>query len=610
MRARPLLALLIATYACSRPAAAPPSAAEPAAEAPVAASSSSADAALAGAAVPLLTSSDVDALLAAEWTRAGVAAAPTVDDATFLRRVTVDVAGTIPRAEDVTAFLVDRAPDKRTRAVEAALASPEYVAHWTDYWDDVLMGTPRGQDVDRDAFRAWLHDEIAADTPWNRFVYDLLTASGQNSAGGPRREARARAETRTDPETGVRINGAVNFTLQYQEAPQDLAGMASRTFLGVQIQCAQCHDHKTEKWTQDDFRRFASTFLRTRIVPVDRAKTMGIRRVELEDLDRPAPRYGKSADLRPIADARPTALDGTDLAAAPNVRAALAGWMTARDRDWFARAIVNRMWGHFLGRGFVDPVDDMRPSNPTTAEPVLRALAADFVASGFDTKHLIRVITGTAVYQRTASAVDGAAAKADPDARLWERFRMTPLGPDELLRALSRATGLDTIVARAGRPDMDQLRFQLRRRYTFLFDVDEDTDRGEYDGTITQALALLNGSVVATGASSLPGSAIAEILAQPWDDAARIQSLFLRILSRPARDAEVAEVMATLDDASRPIDAAEGGSRRQGDERVRAPDPLRGLERRAAAARADARTRAFEDLAWALLNSSEFLFNH
>jgi hypothetical protein len=552
----------------------------------------------------------VDALVAAEWTRAGVAPAPAVDDATFFRRVTVDVAGTIPRAEDVTAFLIDRAPDKRTRAVEAALASPEYVDHWTDYWDDVLMGAPRGQDVDRDAFRAWLHDEIASGTPWNRFVYDLLTASGQNSAGGARRDARARAETRTDPETGARIHGAVNFTLQYQEAPQDLAGMASRTFLGVQIQCAQCHDHKTEKWTQDDFRRFASTFLRTRIVPVDRGKTMGIRRVELEDLDRPAPRYDKVADLRPIADARPTALDGTDLTTAPNVRAALAGWMTARDREWFARAMVNRMWGHFLGRGFVDPVDDMRPSNPATAEAVLRALAADFVASGFDTKHLIRVITGTAVYQRAASAVDDATAKADPDAHLWERFRMTPLGPDELLRALSRATGLDAIVARAGRPDMEQLRFQLRRRYTFLFDVDEDADRGEYDGTITQALALLNGSLVATGASSLPGSAIAEMLARPSDDATRVQSLFLRILSRPARDTEVSELMATLNDASRPIGAVEPGSRKKGDERIRAPDPLRGLERRAAAARADSRTRAFEDIAWALLNSSEFLFNH
>jgi hypothetical protein len=195
-------------------------------------------------------------------------------------------------------------------------------------------------------------------------VYDLLTASGQNSAGGPRRDARAKATAAIDEQTGARVNGAVNFTLQYQEAPQDLAGMAARTFLGVQIQCAQCHDHKTEKWTQDDFRRFASSFMRTRIVPIDRGKVMGIRRVELQDIDRPAPRYGKTMDLRPLADARPTALDGTDLSSGPTVRAALARWMTSRDRDWFARAIVNRMWGHFLGRGFVDPVDDMRPSNP------------------------------------------------------------------------------------------------------------------------------------------------------------------------------------------------------------------------------------------------------
>ncbi len=570
-------------------------------------------AAIPARAAPLMTSADVDALLRADWHDAGVAPTPPADDATWLRRLWVDVAGTIPPPEIVRAFIAEGASEataKRARAIEDLLASPHWADHWTAYWDDVWMGHgARGRDVDAGAFRGWLHDALARNEAWSAVVTQLLTATGRNSAGGSKRDAEAN-DGRTGAAQGV--NGAVNWTLRYQEAPQDMAGAASRTLLGVQIQCAQCHDHKTEKWTQKDFQGFAAAFLRTRLEPVeghdgmDGGKGM-VRRIDLSDLGRPAPRFAKKMlDVDAIAKARPAAIDGTDLGDGEGVRVALARWVTAPDNPWFARAMVNRMWGHFLGRGFVDPVDDMRPSNPALAPDLLDALARDFVASGYDVKHLVRVIAGTVAYGASASPLDAATAKADPEAKLWERFRVTPLGPEELLDAVVAATKLDAIVEQTGRLDMVQVRARVKQRYGFLFDVDEESDQSDYEGTIAQGLALLDGSVVATGTSLLPGSAVAEVLAMPGDDAQKIDALYVRALSRRPSTEEVerwsrfVETVKGSPESAPMRDAKSAGP----------PDPLRGLEVRAGRQHADARARAYEDILWALLNSSEFVLNH
>jgi hypothetical protein len=571
----------------------------------------------------LLTSADVDTRVRAEWQKAGVHPTAPADDATWLRRVWLDVVGTIPPPEVTRSLLADRSPDRRARALETLLASPLWADHWTSYWDDVWMGRDaRGPDVDRGAFRAWLHDALARNLPWSEVVTQLLTAQGQNSAGGPKRDAYANEGTGAAP---AGVNGAVNWTLKYQQNPQDMAGTASRTLLGVQIQCAQCHDHKTEKWTQKDFQSFAAAFVRTRLVPIDKGKDMGdVKRVEVRDLDRPAPRFAKMGDLSDVMKARPAALDGTDLTAgAEGVRVALARWTTSPQNPWFARAMVNRMWGHFLGRGFTDPVDDLRPSNPPVAPELLAALATDFAASGFDVKHLVRVIAGTEAYALSAAHLDEATAKVDPDAHLWERFRVTPLGPDELLDSLIAATRLDAIVRATGRLDLAQVRYRVKQRYGFLFDVDEESAAGDFEGTISQALALLDGSVTATGASVLPGSALADVMAMPGDDAAKIEALYLRTLCRlPAAD-EVARWTAYVNEmpppatappaASSTAPAATPGPRNAQNGKPRGkkqPDPLRGLEERAAREKGTARVHAYEDVLWALLNSSEFTLNH
>jgi hypothetical protein len=542
----------------------------------------------------------IDAALRAAWAKEGVVPAGRADDATFLRRVYIDVTGTIPPPDVAASFLDDRAADKRAKLVDTLVASQAYADHWATYWDDVLMGKSRlGQAVDRAAFRRWLVGRFTAREPWDRIVSGLVAATGQSSSP-PMGEV---AKADEPPE-----DGAVNWTLRFREAPQDLAGSASRVFLGVQIQCAQCHDHKTEAWTQDDFRGFASPFLRARFTPID--KTKGMQRFALGDEDRAPPRYAKSEELGPIARAKPRALDGTSLEAGKDTRRALAAWMTSPQNPWFARALVNRMWGHFLGRGFVDPVDDMRPSNPAVLPELLDALAADFTSHGYDLGHLVRSICATEAYQLAASRD----AKTDPENKLWGRFHLVPLGSEELLNAVLRATRIEDAAARVGLPNVEQLRAQLEKQIGFLFDVDEEDDTPDYEGTVSQALALLNGGLVGNGARAVPGSAVADALAAPGDDASRVERLALQVLSRRPTPAEKEAWLAYVRAPDRAAAPPPSGGRPRDPSNARKPSkggtgPLAKLDRKPSSA-GDPRRAAYEDLVWAWLNSSEFVFNH
>ncbi len=561
----------------------------------------------------------IDATLRDAWQRAGVTPAPRADDATFVRRVYIDIDGTIPSPETTSAFIASTEPDKRRKLVDTLLAAPQYAEHWMNYWDDVLMGREvKGPVVDRVAFRYWLRARFEANAPWNRIVSDLVSATGQNSIGGARvRLPQALAMSvplgTSVPQKGdedaadlEKINGAVNWTLRFQDAPQDLAGNASRIFLGVQIQCAQCHDHKTEKWKQDDFRRFASAFLHLKVDPIDKGKPMGnTKRVEVADLGKVAQRFAKNADVAPIAAAKATALDGTDLEKGDGTRKALASWMTGRENPWFARAFVNRMWGHFLGRGFYDPVDDMRAVNTPTMPGLLDRIAADFTSHDYDIAYLIRAICATEAYQLSASADAARAnAKSDPENHLWTRFHLVPLGPEELMNALLRATDLETAAKKAGIQDLDQLRTQLVRQYAFLFEVDETDDLPDYSGTVTQALSLLNGQLVGQGARSIPGSALDDVLAKPGEDSSKVDALVLRVLSRTPTDAERTRWVNYVQIASKAPRPTIMPPKRGGP----GAGPLGRLGNKMPPI--DARRAAYEDVMWALLNSSEFVFNH
>jgi Protein of unknown function (DUF1549)/Protein of unknown function (DUF1553) len=569
-----------------------------------------------------LTTAQIDHMIRAEWQKNGLTPAPPADDAAFLRRVYLDIAGVVPPAAAVTDFISDKSKDKRAQAVAALLDSPGYADQWTNYWEHVLMGgNVRAQNVDKAAFKAWLHTQFERNVHWDKLVYSLISASGVNSSGGtlamsmgatPSPSAAAAAGPTPT------INGATNWILKYQGKPEDLSGNASRIFLGVQIQCAQCHDHKTEKWKQADFRSFTANFVATRPRPVDpKANEKGkVKVVDLEDTTRPfQPKGKKAGSIETYASAEPCGLDGTSFAQAASRRAALAAWMTAPENPWFAEAIVNRMWSHFMGRGFVEPIDDFRPSNPANMPELLHALADDFKASGFDLKHLITQITLTQAYQLSASG----SAKPGTGNVYWAKYRLKPLSPDQMLDSLVSATGIKPAMEQNLGGNIDQIRYQLQRQFQFLFDVDEEFEQKDFEGTIPQALMLLNGGLVNTSVRPIPGTTLAELASIPTDQE-RIQSLYLRTLSRMPTATEVAKwekFISEPREVATPQPAAPAAPERvkpgKAGKKAGANTGYNPLARAAGQlnrAPVTAKQQAYEDMFWALLNSSEFMFNH
>jgi len=582
-----------------------------------------------------LKPTEIDRMVRLEWQKEGVVPAAPADDARYLRRIYLDITGTIPPPEVVSEFLSDKSPDRRAKAVERLLDSPGYVANWTNYWDRTLMfgRVENARMVDKGAFRLWLNQQFDKNTPWNKFVYELISATGQNSAGGAVRNTRlGLTPAATTDAAGNQINGATNWVLRYNGKPEDLSGNASKIFLGVQIQCAQCHDHKTEKWKQTDFRSFTACFVNTRPKPVNpegyRDKMAKDYRMELTDVNRPFVPRGKNAskDTAVYAASKPAALDGVDFSGSSNRRQALAAWMTAKENPWFAEAIVNRMWSHFLGRGFVEPIDDFRPSNPAVMPDLMERLSDDFVASNYDLKHLIRTICATQVYQLSS----GPAARTDPDNTLWARYRLKPMGPAQLVDSLVQATNTKPVLEQMGNGNLDQIKANVERQFSFLFDVDEEFEQKDFEGTIPQALLMLNGGIVNTSVTPIPGTALADTLTMPGTDAQKIEALYLRTLSRKPTATELTQWTKFVDAPREMVGGsaqpqAGGGLRQQRmrqnaqaakGQGKRGPQANTGFNPLARAANKidpafkTGKGQAYEDLFWALLNSSEFLFNH
>lgn len=546
----------------------------------------------------------IDTLLRARWQAAGIVPAARADDATFLRRVHLDVVGTVPTSERTRSFLADPAPDKRARLVDELLDSPRYATHMADTWDQILMGPQvRAPVLDRGALRRWLEVQFTRNTPYDELVTHLVTAEGMNSAGGSRGiQSFVGGAERGRQEMDDGVNGATNWLLRYGRRPQDLAGNASRVFLGVQIQCAQCHDHKTEPWTTEHFRSFTAAFAHTRAVPLERRERGMIRQVELEDVTWAPRRWFRDDELTEIAEAAPRALDGTSLEA-DSRRRALATWMTGADNPWFARALVNRMWAHMLGTGFVEPVDDFRPSNPAIAPEVLDALVEDFVRHDYDLRHLLRTIAATEAYQR--APYGGASSGETPAGALWSRYPLKPMRAGVLLSSLVDATGVEPVLERVSRGDVEKLKLRMRRQLGFVFDDDVESNPEEFEGTISQALFLLNGLVTNAATSAVPDGELATLLASDAGRDAKVTELYLRALSRPPTPDELDHWIEFVRTAKELPDGEmrAGGSRPKGRLGTLA-------RRRFRSTAATAEDRAYEDLFWALINSSEFHFNH
>ena len=583
-------------------------------------------------------------MIRAAWKQKGIVPAKPADDARYLRRIYLDITGSIPPEQVVSEFIADRSPGKRAKAVDALLDSSAYADRWATYWDNVLMGKPAPMaTVDYAAFRRWLHGEFARNTPYNRFVTDLITATGLNSTGPTYAEALGYAmappANAADPDRPkidpALVNGAVNWHLRFAANPADVAGIASKIFLGVQIQCAQCHDHKTEKWKQADFRSFTACFIQTVGIPTQRYSAgqamKGIIPFNVRDVNfvvRGNKMNGGEERL-PYVDATPVALDGTPITAGRiDRRKELAAWMTSSRNPWFAQAIVNRMWAKFLGRGFVEPIDDFRPSNPGVLPEAMRMLAKDFTASNYDMKTLIKTICATEAYQ--LSSIPAAGKAADPQNTLWDHYRLKSMEVNEIVNSLITATNFQPILARVSGGNAEQFTARLQRLLTFTFTTDEpESEQKDFEGTIPQALLLLNNALTNGTVSPIPGSALADVLAMPGGDEAKITSLYLRTLSRRPSPAELTRWIQFLTaprevvivkpgdlprPAVRPNPAMTGkpgqqgmgmGGTQGGNDQLMRMAVLRSKFKTPTP-----RQQAYEDMFWALLNSSEFVFNH
>jgi hypothetical protein len=481
----------------------------------------------------------VDARIAA----AKAKPAPPADDAEFLRRAYLDVTGRIPSPRDVHDFLTDPDPHKRARLIDELLETPRHAGHFAAVWRAALVpevtAVPEARVFQR-GFEAWLRGRFRENARYDAWVRELLTVPLSTDADSPTPALR-RPE---DP------NPLAFFAVK-DAKPENLAAATSRVFLGVQIECAQCHDHPFAKWTRDQFWNTAAFF-----AGVDRHGN-GVFAPIAEAADRReiAPAAGKKPVPARFLDEKAPAWQ-----AGVSPRVALAGWVTAKGNPFFARAAVNRVWGQFFGRGLVDPVDDFRDDNSATHPELLDELARAFADSGFDMRFLVRAVCRTQAYQRTSARGD----PAQDDPRLFARAAVRGLTGEQLFDSLVLATGFREGGGRGSPRDQFLTRFALGGK------------PAEPETSIPQALALINGRFIADATTLDTSPTLLAVCETPgMTTAERVEALYLAALGRKPTEKERERMVKHVTGA--------------------------GTDRPA---------ERLGDVFWVLLNSAEFRLNH
>jgi hypothetical protein len=346
----------------------------------------------------------IDQHVAAQLKAAGITPSPLADDAEFLRRVHLDLHGVVPTAERVKAFLADQSAGKRAKVIDDLLADPRFAAHLADQWDDYLIPMTDDPRASRAKLRAWLEEAFHTKS-WDRVAQELVTATGNREK-----------------------NGAVAYLLKGRETltPPEVTDLFSQYFLGMRMNCAQCHDHPFTSWKQTDYWGLASFFTQIQYTDRRQQKSQTIS----DDLKINIDKLEEAARLR-----APRFLGGDALELQPDMphRQALAKWLTAPDNPYFARAMVNRMWANCFGRGIVEPFDDMHPANKATHPELLAELSLRFANSGFDLRFLARTICNSEAYQRTSIPTAG----NERDATLYSHMTIKLLTPEQLYDSLA-----------------------------------------------------------------------------------------------------------------------------------------------------------------------------
>jgi hypothetical protein len=479
---------------------------------------------------------------------------PDAGDATFLRRAYLDATGTLPPAAQVEAFLKDSDPNKRARLVNRLLDSTEYVDYWAYKWSDVLLVSSRKlPGPSMWSFYQFVRKNVAKNVSWDRFARSIVTAQGSTLS-----------------------NGAANFYVLHRD-PIDLSESASMAFLGLSLTCARCHNHPLEKWTQDQYYGFANLFARVKLKDGETAGDEVVANATEGEILHP--RRGVAMPPQPL-DAPPIAEgDPRDR------RVVFADWLTRSDNPYFARAVVNRVWSNFFGRGLVDPDDDLRVSNPPSDEALLDWLVDDFVAHHFDMKQLIRTIMTSAVYARSSLPVSGNEA----DAKFLSHYRVKRLPAEVLLDAISQVTEVPTSFGGypAGWRSLQLPDSKVESSFLDSFGraarIATCSCERSSEPSMAQALHLANGTTINEKLRS-ESSITAKAITRGDRDDAIVDHLFLSALARRPTPAERDRMLKALQDGTASLTDTK--------------------------ASATPRRQAVEDLYWAVLTCQEFLFNH
>jgi hypothetical protein len=497
----------------------------------------------------------IDEEIAKGYAARGVKPAALTDDAAFLRRASLDIAGKVPTVNDVRKFLADDSPEKRVRAVERLLDSPGYANHFTNQYIELLLPESKTDYQRRfliPTMHRWLRKNFVENTPWNKVVHELVSLPMQNSRDNMMIYRFYEGGGKPTP---------LPFYMAKQGKPEELAQAVVRVFLGVRLECAQCHDHPFGKWKREEFWSQAAFFAGFK-PPRDNNFFFG--------------------PLNEVADRREMTIPNTDRVAQARfldgkqprwkfkvgARTTLADWMTAKDNPFFAKAMVNRMWAHFFGVGLVEPVDDMVDDNKPSHPELLDVLARGFAESGFDLKYLIKAITLSRTYQLSSMTE----VSRPDDLRLFARMPIKGLTGEQLFDSLCQATGF-----RDG-TNMQQRIFSFGSvRSNFLDKFTDQDKRTEYHTSIPQALTMMNNQIIANATHPDRGEVLGAIVSSSFmSNKARIEALYLAALSRKP----------TKEESDRFVRYVERGG-------------VSGSPK-----------KALGDVFWALLNSTEFSFNH
>ncbi len=511
------------------------------------------------------------------WADGGFTPSPKAGDNEWCRRVFLDVIGRIPTVGELNAFLAEPSNTRKTKLLDRLLTSDEYAEeyanYWASVWTNLLIGRPPARRenrsmINREGMHQYLRVSFLRDKPYDQMVYELVSATGA-----------------TSPDS-KEYNGATNFLVNMLlENATQATSKTAKLFLGLQVQCTQCHNHPFNDWKQDQFWSMNAFFRQTKASPLERAGR-DIESALLENRDF----HGEGStpseaeiyyELRngTMAVAYPTFVDGTKINPSGyvdqvNRRAELGKLITKS--EYLGKAISNRMWGHFLGYGFTKPVDDMGPHNPPSHPELIERLGSEFTAQGNDIKKLIRWITLSEAYG-LSSRVGPKNKKDDPslgEKPKFSRFYLRQMQPEQLYESLQVIKFLPK-EDRKLKGTLDE-RFKERNTWLMQFTVNVNNDEGEdlttFNGTIPQILMMMNGPLIKEVTSTESGSLLTKLAAAGMKPHEMIEYLFLAAFARTPSSSDVGMCQAAL--------SAHGAA------------------------------MGYQDIWWALLNSNEFIFVH